>query len=921
MTYARLALGSLLVVPFVAWAAWPRHAQKKVHHPDNPLAALEQRSAQQRDGFGHIPVNGLVRGQAQMKRLRADSRRAPSPITRGEWTWLGPGNIGGRVRSILVNPADPQVLWAGSVGGGIWKTTDGAASWRPLDDFMASLAVSSMVLDHANPDVLYAGTGEGFFPGNEPFGDFQRGAGVFKSTDGGTTWNQVPATATADFSYVVRLAIHPGDPRILLAATKTGIFRTTDGGATWPMAYPQEMRDLRFNPVDGSHAVAGSLGEALYSNDAGVTWRLAHGLPAARGPGTPDAGGSVRGDPSSGRVELAYAKSSPNVVYASVDLSNGELYKSTDGGQNYVLVNRGANYFDAGAGDQGDYDSAIWVDPTNPDIVIVGGINLFRSTDGGVTLTPISDWSQAPRSPHADQHVIVEHPGFDGVNQKTVYFGNDGGLYKTSDVYAASVPWQVINNNFGVTQFYGGAGNASAGVIVAGAQDNGTLRYGGNPQSWTEMNGGDGGFCAADPTDPNVYYGEYVFLTIARSNNGGRTARDIYSGISDAEDGTALFIAPFILDPNQPTRMLAGGASLWRSEDVKTPAAPTWTRIKPPIGGVASQGGEYISAIAVAEGDPDSIWVGYDDGWVYRTTNGTSASPTWTLVPMGASQSGRYVTRITIDRRRHDVVYVTYGGFAPQGVIKSEDGGATWRPLTGTGAGVLPEVPVRSLVVSPNNPSWLYAGTEVGLFASEDAGATWRVPGEGPANVSVDELFWMKATLVAVTHGRGVFKQATCTAGAECDDGNVCTTGTTCDADEVCGGGQAMACDDGDPCTVDACDPVTGCTHGAPMSCDDGNPCTDDTCGPTGCMHTNNTAACDDQDACTTGEVCADGHCGGGTPLSCDDDDPCTNDSCDPASGCQHHPSRRTGCGGFQSQPGQPDDPGGCAAAPLGSRR
>ena len=864
--------------------------------------------------------------------------RLPQPtatdITRGAWTWIGPGNIGGRVRSIVVHPTRPATLWAGGVGGGIWKTTDGGAMWRPLDDFMANLAVSALVIDPQNPDVLYAGTGEGFFAGVDSAGDMQRGAGIFKTTDGGATWAQLPSTATLDFSYVTRLAVHPTSPQNLLAATKAALYRSVDAGASWTLAYPQEMRDVRFSPT-GAEAMAGSLGEAFYSADAGATWRRATGL---------DQGGGSRG---SARVELAYAKSAPTNVYASVDRADGQLYRSTDGGRTFALVNTGTSYFNTGAGGQGDYDNAIWVDPTNPEIVIVGGINLWRSTDGGKTLAQISAWQLAPRSAHADQHVIVSHPAFDGTTVKTVFFGNDGGIYKADDVYtvgaaSADLGWESLNHGFGVTEFYGGCGNA-AGVIIGGTQDNGTLRYGGSTEGWSEMIGGDGGFCSADPTDPNYLYGEVYFLAIERSSNGGRSTVSVADNLPDATNMSSLFIAPILLDPNTPTRMLAGGASLWRSDDIKTARQPTWTAIKAAAGG-------FISAIAIAKGDSDRVWVGTQTGSVFKAQDATSATPTWTpQVPGGARTPGRYVTSITIDASAHDTVYVTYGGFEADNVWRTADGGQTWAAIGGAGAGALPAVPVLSLAIDPNNASVLYVGTEVGVFASTDTGGHWKVPHDGPANVEVDQLFFVKAQLVAATHGRGMFVQNTCVTGAACDDGNMCKPGAkTCDADGVCTGGQAIDCDDHNPCTDDACDPRRGCTHtpntatcgkdacssdhceagacvaGGPVTCDDGNPCTDDSCDPmAGCKHANRTGSCN-MDACTTGASCQNGACTGGMPVNCDDGNRCTADSCNPMTGCVHGEPRR-GCeeagaagGGGANPADKPGGDGGCSTSGTG---
>ena len=700
--------------------------------PDQPDEAIAWRLLQLQDENGFIPADGYAVAASHMAQMQAEqAKNQPETMSFApvDWTWLGPGNVGGRVRSIIIDPEEPDKMWVGSIAGGIWATTDGGAMWQPVDDFMANLAVSTLVMDPGNSNVIYAGTGEGFYNG-----DAIRGAGVFKSTDGGSSWIQLNSTTNFTWYWVNRLAIHPTDSQILLAATGYGIRRTTDGGDSWTTAISDiGIKDVDFHPNNGNLAIAsGSYGRAYYSTNGGSSWKAATGWSA---PDWLD------------RVEVAYAPSDPNTVYASVNTNGGELWRSTNGGQSYTLMNSGSNYL----GGQGWYDNIIWVDPTNASTVIVGGIDLWRSTNSGASLSKISQWWSAPNSAHADHHAIVAHPDFDGTTNRTVYFGNDGGVYRADNVYTVSgtTGWQELNNNLGITQFYGAAGNAQTGVIVGGTQDNGTLRYAGDSEGWTRMAGGDGGFSAADPTDSNYFYGEYQNFWIHRSTNGGLSSSGISTGISDA-GSCANFIAPFILDPNNADRMLAGGCSLWRSNNVKA-GTPSWTEIK-------SAGSSNISAIAVAEGNSDVIWIGRNRGEVYKTTNGTAVSPTWTAVDVNfPGLPNRYVTRIAIDPQDHNSVYVTYGSFSTGNIWHTNNGGTTWQNISGFGVTGLPSVPVRSLVIHPEDSAKLYIGTEVGVFVSVDGGNTWLLPPSSPANVSVDELFWLNNKLVAATHGRGLF--------------------------------------------------------------------------------------------------------------------------------------------------------------------
>ena len=794
MTATRL--GSLVLsmlvlaiqLPFQASGAGDPESDERrgrpLPRPDAPAAAVMFRQLQWKNERGSYRVNGFVEAKAHADAMRARARASQFPaagaslasgtsmegaasgpgpllpaaagIGRNSWTWLGPGNIGGRVRSLVIDPTNPDVMFAGGVAGGLFTTTTGGESWAPVDDFMANLAVSTIVMRPGLPTTLFAGTGEGFYNT-----DGIRGAGVFTSTDGGVTWTQLPATATANWWYVNRLAISP-NAGVMLAATRTGIFRSTNGGVSWTNTTPTEMTYVAFHPTDSSRAIAsGYAGNAYMSTNGGASWTAATGLP----------GGAFT------RVELAYARGNPAIVYASVDVNGGSIYKSTSGGASFSAVFNGAPDY---LGGQGWYGNALWVDPTNEFTLIVGGIDLWKSTDGGVSLTQISNWAASPASPHADQHAIVEHPGFNGISNTRVWFTNDGGIYGTDKVYTAgggSAPytsgWSAFNNNLGITQFYGAGGSPSTGVILGGTQDNGTLKYSpATGTAWTTEFGGDGGASAVDPFNSDNLYGEYSYGAVHRSTDGGASA-DWINGV--AWNGTqyeckpfpyaiadscgaarANFVAPLILDPNDSNRLFVGGASLWRTNDATTPnttaTGPRWANVKEPAGT-----GNYISTIAVAAGDANAIWVGHNGGQLFRTTNGTADAPTWTAVGAGTLPN-RFVTRVRVDPTDANTVYATYGGFSGPNVWRTTDGGTSWVSASGSDVTGLPAAPVRDIAISALDPRTLYAATEVGIFSSQDSGGTWTVPQDGPANVSVEELFWMGPSLVAVTHGRGLFK-------------------------------------------------------------------------------------------------------------------------------------------------------------------
>lgn len=809
--------------------------------------AIRFRNLQLKDENGEIPADGLPKAKQQMDRMRDFAKKraiaAGSPnglevagLAPEDWAWLGPGNVGGRIRSIVIDPNNANNLLVGSVSGGIWRTTDTGNTWQVVDDFMANLAVSTMVRNPGNPNELYAGTGE------TVGGDALQGLGVFKSTDGGSTWSQLAATNPATpavcpvagpncaWSYVNRLAISP-DGSTILAATFSGIWRSTNGGTSWTQGAGvggnQNVTDVDFDPTNSLNAVAsGTGGFVVFSTNAGQNWN-----PGTFPPGPPPT------PPPFGRVEIAYAPSSPNIVYASVNRNNGvnnngELYRSVNGGANFNLVNTGNDLL----GQQGEYDNIIWVNPFDPNFVIVGGVALSRSTDGGQNFTAIS--TNHTSSAHSDHHMIVASAGFNNSSDKSVYFANDGGMFRADDVSTVTLTngWTHRNHRLGITQFYGGAASA-IGTIFGGTQDNGTVRaltvstinppY--DPETWDRYASGDGGYVAADPTDGNYLYSEYVNLAVQRSTNGGVGEPEyIYcnppppsglspctgTGILDTNNG-ANFIAPFILDPNNSNTMLAGGLSLWRSSNIKADPLPSWTPIKAPNPTFPPPGPPFptpppapnpISAIAVANGNSDFIVVGHNDGQMYLSQNGTVPVPIWT--PINNASPNRFVTRIAIDITKSPYwIYATFGGFSDGNVQRTTDLGATWTDVSGNGITSLPLVPVRSIIINPAVPDSLYVGTEVGIFASGDAGATWLLPQGGPANVSVDELFWMNGDIVAATHGRGMYK-----THVPVIDTNRCVSetgpscpGTTCPSGQVaCSGSGCTCCTAGDwacPCS------------------------------------------------------------------------------------------------------------------------
>jgi photosystem II stability/assembly factor-like uncharacterized protein len=716
----------------------PRLKNDREQGPANAKYNLEIES----DESGPPTAAQIMRAHAQRAEILKASHglQKMAGLQPSQWQPLGPSNVGGRLRALAFDPARPNRLLAGSATGGLWVSEDAGVTWRANFDFLPNLSISTIVFDRLDPRNVYIGTGEasqGFV-----------GVGVFKSTDGGNTFTFLGATnvdANPDWRFVNRLAIHPTQPKVLLAGTTnvnftTGaIYRSADAGATWTRVSALKTLDIAFSPTDPSHALAGlDDGTLAYSGDAGLTWQKTAAL------ATPASGETAR-------AEIAFARSQPGVAYTSIDNASGEVWRSTDFGATWQKMSTPAHL----AG-QGDYDNAIWVDPTDANHVLVAGLDIYQSHDGGLTFTQVSD-RRNPPSPHADHHQLVSPPDF-GQGSSALYDGNDGGLYRADNVYSLAngtvgVGWTNLNEGLAVTQFYGGAGT-STGRIVGGTQDNGSLMLANN--QWFRVFGGDGGRVAYDPT-LDYSYGEYVYLTLHRSV-GPAQGIIICNGITEAnDDGScganttkkANFIAPFILDPNNPQRMLAGANSLWVTDNVRA-GKPAWRVAKAPSAATDN----FINAIAVQPGNGNVVWVGHNNGELYKSSDALSATPTWTRVGAGVLP-GRIVMSVLPDPANANHVIVAFTGFVANNLWQTMDGGATWTSITGN----LPAAPIFDVKRHPANPSWLYVGTSVGVFTSENGGATWSTSNEGPANIRVRELFWLdNGTLGAATFGRGMFK-------------------------------------------------------------------------------------------------------------------------------------------------------------------
>jgi hypothetical protein len=717
--------------------------------PDGLSRALEQRNALVREPSDTVHAQRFV--QSPMTAL---------PSSPAGWTNLtGYVHPVGRVNALLIHPTSTNTMWAGTDGGGIWKTTDAGVTWAAANDFLGSLSISGFAMRPGDTSTIYAATGaQGSHTG-------MGGVGIYKSTDGGTTWPQLTATdptGNADFQHVFQLAIHPTDSNTVLAATDGGAYLTTNGGTNWTKvpATTTRARNVAIHPANGNlRVLAMDDGTVKIATD-GSTYNT-YTIAAS----------------TTSYTRIALAPSNQSIMYALLTANDNttHLYRSSTTGTTWSPVTPPANFFYDNAYLR--YTGGLWVDPTNANhIAVVEGWGAVTS-DASL---PSPTWTQLCCG-WTDFHGVVSHPSYDGSSNKTIFFFDDGGLYKytNADSVTCCIPnsGYLSANGIVATEAYSAAGRG--GSLVFGAQDVAFRFYKTNTpsdptQKWRfalGTGGSDGAITAADRTNPLILYGSTQALGLYRSTDGGANASLICQGITDITcggfTGNSAFIAPYILDPNNQSRMLAGAASLWRSNDVSSGTPPTWTAIH-------SGTGSVISAIAIAPSNSDVIWVSYFNGNVYKTANGTATTPTWTpvsTVPVG------FKLRILIDRTDANRVYIGLSGFVANRLVTTPDGGTTWSPVSG-----LPNASVMSIQQHPIISSWLYAGTAVGLFASEDGGATWSTSNQGPANVQIQDLNWYSeagsnAVLTVATFGRGIWQASASSLGTPA--GLIATAGGT----------------------------------------------------------------------------------------------------------------------------------------------
>ena len=687
------------------------------------------------------PVSALIQ-----ERTRVVGSLPPAPGT-AQWESIGPTNIGGRLTAIVCHPTNPERIWVGAAGGGVWFSANAGQSWQSQWHDQQVLNVGALAIDPKAPDVLFCGTGEANLSA-----DSYPGVGIYQTQDAGKTWRLAAASARTGLPRrIAVIAIDPFDSQHILvggvgfgevgvANDLGGMYVSTDAGVTWRRetfitANNYWCHAIVFDParrgtIYATFTSRGGRNGIYRSADGGQTWtQLRKGLP----PGE-----------RFGRTSLALCAAAPAVLYAFATDEASEfsdrllgVFRSRDGGDSWTSIAR-SHFRNEG---QISYGNTIAVHPTEPNHVLCGGVDLHLTTNGGRTWTRVTKWDAArgrPNYAHADHHGLLMPVAAPG----RVYDPNDGGLDVSQD---GGRTWVNRSSGLAVTMYYDADVAQSDGrVFGGGAQDNGTLiTTTGRIDDHFEILGGDGGWIVFDPQDAGHVLASYYNLNIFRFRGG--KYKDVSPPAPDDEKN-AVWMAFITPDPKTPSTLFTGSYRLWRTRD----DGETWKAVSPALDG------SPISAIEIARADTRRIYVATENGGIFRSLDGGDH---WSANVASTTLPGHTVTRLATSPVDAGVVFATVANFGHGHVFRSRDGGIVWEDVD---KGQLPDVPHHAVAIRPDAPTTIYVCNDVGVFVSLDGAMTWNnLTRNLPAVMVVDLVYHQgDRTLTAATYGRSLWRLA-----------------------------------------------------------------------------------------------------------------------------------------------------------------
>ncbi len=734
-----------------------------IHHPSKSLVSKAAKIAEPEEGRSlaldalqfttaaaaypdkDIPPSAYA---SAIKWYKDNASVARFSVPGTSWQNMGPVNIGGRTVAIAIDPTDTSVLWMGSASGGLWKSTTGgvgAAAWKYVPLGYPVLGIGSIAIDPQDHNIMYVGTGEVYSDSSYSQGLIELrptrgsyGMGLFKSTDGGNTWTQSINWSYQQNSGISSIVINPLNPNVVYAGTTFGVYKTTNAGATWTKVLGVAMAmDLLIHNVDTNIILCGvgNYGSSIHgiyrSTNSGATWTLlTNGLPPAN---------------NNGRITLtAYARNNDTMLAHICDMYNTVgVYLSSDKGNSWILktTQNISSY-------QGWYSKGMVMKPGSPDSILMGGVDLFLSANGGASF---ADKTQYSLTFHSDVHDIVLNPQ----DSRKVYIITDGGLFRSND-FGNSYSW--CSGGYVTTQSYiGSISSTDTTKILSGVQDNYTIKYTAKytgPKTWSSVIGGDGCYNAIDHTNDQYQFGAYQYLNVFGCSDSG-WFNNWWSSLTNSNNAAspnyAAFLAPYIICYSNTQIMYAGGLGLQQSTD----EGLTWSF----MGNNPVHDSDYIMTIAASFTNTDSIYFATapnnsDSMHVYSSADGGT-----TLKDISAGLPNRYPRRIAVNPSNSQELYIVFSGFGGKHVFHSTNGGGSWTDISVN----LPDMPFECIVVDPLYPNNVYAGCDYGVFVSLNKGTTWNTYDQGfPDATMVFDLVISPSDryLYAFTHGRGIFKRS-----------------------------------------------------------------------------------------------------------------------------------------------------------------
>ena len=742
------AVFAVVLAAVLVWVAWPdaERVDRNPEYIDRDLEsphsgayeALALWAKQRAYPANELPSEGMAEAIAARQAMATERRVGETP-----WEPIGPDNIGGRTLAIVLNPERPETVWAGSAGGGLWRSYVGGVgddAWERVSTGFGVTAASAVALVPGDTSTIYLGTGEVYRYAESVGGVVYRptrgsyGMGILKSTDGGATWAKSLDWTRNQERGIQMLRIDPNDVSTVWAATTEGIYVSRDAGATWDLSLDVVMgTDLTINPEDSDDILAAcgnqeSEGYGLYrTTDGGATWtQITDGWPEQYI-------GKALFDRHPTETETVYASVGDGIFTSQP--TGTFLLKSTNGGVSWETIST-FNY----ARFQGWFAHYVGVNPFDPDVLYLGGVSLYRADGEG---QPNAELFNV----HADNHAVAFHP----TDPDIVYFATDGGVYRTINGGAST---QDLNDGFQTTQFYNGtASGPFEEVILGGLQDNGTVRTTGS-EDWDHIFGGDGTWTAVDPGDTDVVYAAFQRLNMQRSTNGG----DSFTTITPPSSSQTAFVAPYALAPSFPDVLYAARNVVFRSEN----RGSSWSATNG--GASVDPSGNPALAIAVSPVDADVVYLATAPLFPNDVEPGPpklfvtrDGGDSWADIMAGLPD--RFITDIAVHPDDDAQAWVTVGGFGTPHVYKTADSGQNWTDVTGD----LPDAPTSAVAIDPLDPNTVFVGNDVGVFVTRDAGATWAAYSEDlPEAVLVLDLVVVPEarSLLAATHGNGMYRRS-----------------------------------------------------------------------------------------------------------------------------------------------------------------